>query len=143
MDNSLNERLFWFISIRVGKKSVFFLRKPSPADFFGFFWGLCVFLFNFSFSAGLLKVSLTAIYPTKWPFQQNKVQRGFLYDVVQLSSSNLVGKQSIGPILRNPIHFQVNSLITPNTLIALITLKIPQIASTVNAVGPYTAPSHA
>ena len=143
MDNSLNERLFWFISIRVGKKSVFFLRKPSPADFFGFFWGLCVFLFNFSFSTGLLKVSVTAIYPTKWPFQQNKVQRGFLYDVVQLSSSNLVGKQSIGPILRNPIHFQVNSLITPNTLIALITLKIPQIASTVNAVGPYTAPSHA
>ena len=69
MDNSLNERLFWFISIRVGKKPGFFLRKPSPAGFFGFFWGLCVFLFNFSFSAGLLKVSVTAIYPTKWPFQ--------------------------------------------------------------------------
>ena len=43
MDNSLNERLFWFISIRVGKKPVFFFKKTQPSGFFWFFLGFVCF----------------------------------------------------------------------------------------------------
>ena len=42
MDNSLNERLFWFISIRVGKKP-FFFKKTQPSGFFWFFLGFVCF----------------------------------------------------------------------------------------------------